>query len=611
MEALLTALALLVAAATLEIKTSPSPVFCLVDTHIELHCNFTIWKSVKLEDVAVKWTINNEFGEKTVYQFDGKHTLYHRNGALVNPELLTQGSASLNLHNVTLDDEGIYTCTVLITPQYGSGTIRLQVRAQPTVLLSPQNPEITAGGEKTFSCDVHQFYPQEIDISWLVRKYGSKHERPLTQDICTGVPLAQKGMFTVLSRVTREVSEEDDGSLYICEVRHESLEKPLRGNTTIFVTTPRQYQRDMGFIVGVAAACIVITGVCSIFLTIFYREQFMKVPPQVSLINKPDVIPINEKLKLMCNINGFRPKVISVKWYRRTPQMASSEAPGEASFLLGPREDITDKARQPLETNGKFFSVPSCLTYIPTIPDDGAVFECSIEHSALKSAIWMSTTLSVTARPASLYITSWPQAPTVGEKLILSCVVEKFYPKNITLTWFRNGQLVSDVTQFGPFPCEIDYFSVWSQTEFMLTNEEEGAVYICQIKHSSFGNIEELFYEVNLQGTPPEVLWITTDPSVPVLGEELRLNCRINNFSPNVITVNWFRDGHLLQAGVCHSVSIMGANGLHSIWSVLRVTPGREEEGAVFTCQVTHAALRDSVERSYTLQLPEIDLVKA
>ncbi|XP_074974887.1 tyrosine-protein phosphatase non-receptor type substrate 1 isoform X2 [Caretta caretta] len=481
----------------------------------------------------------------------------------------------------------------------------LVAAAQPTVLLSPQNPEITAGGEKTFSCDVHQFYPQEIDISWLVRKYGSKHERPLTQDICTGVPLAQKGMFTVLSRVTREVSEEDDGSLYICEVRHESLEKPLRGNTTIFVTTPRQYQRDMGFIVGVAAACIVITGVCSIFLTIFYREQFMKVPPQVSLINKPDVIPINEKLKLMCNINGFRPKVISVKWYRRTPQMASSEAPGEASFLLGPREDITDKARQPLETNGKFFSVPSCLTYIPTIPDDGAVFECSIEHSALKSAIWMSTTLSVTARPASLYITSWPQAPTVGEKLILSCVVEKFYPKNITLTWFRNGQLVSDVTQFGPFPCEIDYFSVWSQTEFMLTNEEEGAVYICQIKHSSFGNIEELFYEVNLQGTPPEVLWITTDPSVPVLGEELRLNCRINNFSPNVITVNWFRDGHLLQAGVCHSVSIMGANGLHSIWSVLRVTPGREEEGAVFTCQVTHAALRDSVERSYTLQLPD------
>uniref|UniRef100_A0A8C8VMX5 Ig-like domain-containing protein n=1 Tax=Pelusios castaneus TaxID=367368 RepID=A0A8C8VMX5_9SAUR len=220
---------------TLEIKTSPSPLFCLVDRHIELHCNFTIWKSVALEDVAVKWTIKNEFGEKPVYQFDGKHTLYHRNGVLVNPELLTQGSASLNLLNVTIDDEGIYTCTVLITPQYGSGTIQLQVR----VLLLPQNPEIAAGGEKTFSCDINEFYPKEIDISWLVRKYDSKHEKPLTKDICTGVPSAhdKKGVFTVLSRVTREVSEEDDGSMYICEVRHESLAKPLRGNTTVFVTS--------------------------------------------------------------------------------------------------------------------------------------------------------------------------------------------------------------------------------------------------------------------------------------------------------------------------------------------------------------------------------------
>lgn len=71
-----------------------------------------------------------------------------------------------------------------------------------------------------------------------------------------------------------------------------------------------------------------------------------------------------------------------------------------------------------------------------------------------------------------------------------------------------------------------------------------------------------------------------------------------------MIDVNWFRDGQPLQEGVCHSVSVMGANGLHSIWSVLRVMPRREDEGSMFTCRVTHAALRDSVERSYTLQLP-------
>lgn len=105
-------------------------------------------------------------------------------------------------------------------------------------------------------------------------------------------------------------------------------------------------------------------------------------------------------------------------------------------------------------------------------------------------------------------------------------------------------------------------------------------------------------------GTPPEVLWITADPSVPIAGEELRLNCRINNFSPNVIRVNWFQDGEKLRTDICHSVSVVGTNGLYSMWSLLRVTPMQGAEKTVFTCRVEHGALREHIERSYTLQMP-------
>lgn len=108
--------------------------------------------------------------------------------------------------------------------------------------------------------------------------------------------------------------------------------------------------------------------------------------------------------------------------------------------------------------------------------------------------------LSLTARPASYYIFSWPQAPAEGEKFILICVVEKFYPNDIDLVWFRNRQTVEKVTQFGPFPCEGDFYSVWSQTEFNLSRDDEGAIFTCQIKHRSFGNVEELSYQINLQG---------------------------------------------------------------------------------------------------------------
>ncbi|KAH0619127.1 hypothetical protein JD844_018817 [Phrynosoma platyrhinos] len=601
----------LVAADALEVKISPSPVIGLVYKDVVLHCNFTVRERVKKEDVAVKWTMKKVVSgeDKPVFQFDGNHTACYRQGSLVNPELLPYGIASLILSNVTLMDEGIYTCTVLVMPQYGNGKIQLKVRAQPAVHLSPHSVLIAAEGEKTFSCDVRSFYPQTINVSWLVQKHGSVHETPLSSDICTGIPSSHgfDGLFTVLSRVTQMVNVSNNGSLYICEVQHESLKKPLRKTTTLLVTAPKTYHQETGFIIGVAVACIIVTGLCSIFLTIFYQERLAKVEPQVSSIIKPDLIPINEKIRLICNINGFRPKTIQVKWYRKNTQMASTRDPAREDVALSDaREDLTSMAKQPLEANGRYYSISSCLTYTPTIKDDGEEFECSIQHSTLKNPIWRSTIVHVTARPASHYIFSSPQLPVQGEKLILTCVVEKFYPKDIALVWFRNGQPIEEVTQFGPFPCESDFYSVWSQTEFILTKDKEGAIYTCQIQHSSFGNVEELSYEINLQvgGTPPEVLWITADPSIPVPEEELRLNCRINNFSPNLISVNWFKDEELIHERICHSAAVVGTNGLLSMWSLLRVIPKQRAEKSVYKCRVEHGALKECIERSYILQLP-------
>nr|XP_020635089.1 tyrosine-protein phosphatase non-receptor type substrate 1-like [Pogona vitticeps] len=599
----------LAAAAALELKISRSPVIGLVYKQVVLHCNFTVLENVKKEDVAVKWTMKAVSGEeRPVFQFDGNHTASYRHGSFVKTSLLPYGIASLTLSNVTLMDEGIYTCTVLVTPQYGNGKIQLKVRAKPTVLLSPQSLLNAAEGEKTFACNVHNFYPQTINISWLARKHGSRHETPLSSDVCTGVPAShgQDGLFAVLSRLTQMVNETNNGSLYICEVWHESLEKPLRRNTTLVVRVPTSYHQDSGFIIGVAIACIVVTGSCSVFFTIFYQERLAKVEPQVSSVIKPDLIPINEKIRLICNISGFRPKKIQVKWYWKKPHMMT-ESMGHSTredvALSDSREDITNMAVQPLEASGRFYNVSSCLTYTPTIRDDGTEFECNIQHSTLKNPVRRATIIHVTARPASHYIFSSPQLPVQGEKLILTCVVEKFYPRNIALDWFRNGQPVEEVTQFGPFSCETGFYSIWSQIEFILTKDKEGAIYTCQIKHSSFGNVEELSYEINLKGIPPEVLWITADPVVPVAGEELRLNCRINNFSPNLINVNWFHNGSPLHTGVCHSVSIIGANGLFSMWSLLRVIPRHGAGKAVFTCRVEHGALKEYVERSYTLPM--------
>lgn len=71
-----------------------------------------------------------------------------------------------------------------------------------------------------------------------------------------------------------------------------------------------------------------------------------------------------------------------------------------------------------------------------------------------------------------------------------------------------------------------------------------------------------------------------------------------------MIRVSWFQDGEPVHTEICNSVSVVGTNGLYSMWSLLRVTPTQGAEKTVFTCRVEHGALREHVERSYTLQMP-------
>lgn len=99
-----------------------------------------------------------------------------------------------------------------------------------------------------------------------------------------------------------------------------------------------------------------------------------------------------------------------------------------------------------------------------------------------------------------MYITSSPLVPRAGEKLALSCIVEKFYPKPISLSWVKNRSALTNVTQYGPFPCDNDYYSVWSQVEFILSEKDDGAIFICQISHNSLGSPEEVSFEINLKG---------------------------------------------------------------------------------------------------------------
>ncbi|MBN3278907.1 IGHG protein, partial [Polyodon spathula] len=123
-------------------------------------------------------------------------------------------------------------------------------------------------------------------------------------------------------------------------------------------------------------------------------------------------------------------------------------------------------------------------------------------------------------------------------------------------------------------------------------------VYTCRVYHESFIGFKELTYRINLQ-----VLWLTSDLPQSEVGKECTLTCHMNNFCPDTITIKWLKNNRQLDNGVSRSPSILGTNGRYSLYSFLKLTPTREDQGSVIKCIVEHSALTNSEERSYRLPL--------
>ncbi|XP_018427586.1 PREDICTED: tyrosine-protein phosphatase non-receptor type substrate 1-like [Nanorana parkeri] len=266
-------------------------------------------------------------------------------------------------------------------------------------------------------------------------------------------------------------------------------------------------------------------------------------------------------------------------------------------------EDITGHASHSVTKSGRVFNMTSELSYTPSVRDHGAKMVCEVKHKAFRGLRRLEKHINVVARPNKMYITSSPLVPRAGEKLALSCIVEKFYPKPIEVSWVKNREALTGVTQYGPFPRDNDYYSVWNQIEFVLSEKDDGAIFICQITHNSLGSPAEVSYEINLKGMPPEVQYISADPPDPGVGAETRLSCMIQNFFPMDIEVVWLRNGVQQDFGVFNSPCVQSSRGLYSMCAMLKFIAQAGDHESVFTCRVQHVALKSCQERTYTLTL--------
>ncbi|XP_053562263.1 tapasin-related protein isoform X2 [Bombina bombina] len=207
-----------------------------LNANVLLDCKFSVdHKAV----VNIQWSLRRKGGQKfTILSYNGSTKLikYHLKGISMNVEGIPNGSASLLLTSMTVDNEGVYFCSVSVSSLYADQEIHVQVVESPTVTINADSLLLSEGLEHKLVCDASYYYPLDVSIEWLREQPNQKLLPTVLKNVLLkSHKLHSNGTYSLSSFFMLTAALQDDGAVYTCRVEHASLKHPIRRSVKISV----------------------------------------------------------------------------------------------------------------------------------------------------------------------------------------------------------------------------------------------------------------------------------------------------------------------------------------------------------------------------------------
>ncbi|OCT82138.1 uncharacterized protein LOC108714948 [Xenopus laevis] len=623
----------------LGIKMGESLVKALRDHDVFIPCTITGYSELDTTQLSVTWTITNKAAtNQIVYKFLSQSHQPTRPGSYIPTSELITGNAGLHLPRVQFTDEGEYTCTVFYTPDKDEGQSALQVSVQPTGIVAPTDVVVQTGSEKSVMCEANGFYPKDITIQW-VKYLNDSNCVPLNKGTCTTDPIGNKdGTFNISSHLTVTPRLDEDGDEYSCIISHRSLKKEQKLNFTL---TVKEQDDKTSQVIGAVVATVVVTFIV-VLAASGYVTFIKKQPPRLSPITGAEHLVHMNKGTLSCQISGYRPEPIKIvlclkrkgaeleaicSWESepQTDQSSKREEQSvainfdETQHLVSYGDSHLPPAQRPLrvemfsliKTNKKRISNCQCTIHItPNLEeDDGAELSVWVTHRALSVPSSVSCPLKVEGVRPKLFTIVFPLRIIHGESLTLTCPINGFKPKPLSVIWIRLDLegLETEIVSWEDGKSNIKYSryshclkenihedyssSFLSQLTVKPTvKEDHGVKYICRTFHYATNTGAEERMEMCVLAVP-ELHQIKTFPEIPCVGEEIKFSCKIHSFHPQKLEVSWYKGNEVLSTE--NSTTAANDNGLLSFTSRITYSPCVRDIGKKFRCEVSHLSLQN------------------
>ncbi|KAF6284475.1 hypothetical protein mRhiFer1_009237 [Rhinolophus ferrumequinum] len=175
--------------------------------------------------------------------------------------------------------------------------------------------------------------------------------------------------------------------------------------------------------------------------------------------------PPKQTVSFTCESHGFSPRNITLKWFKEGNELPASQT------SVDPEGDSAS------------YSVSSTARLVLAPGDVRSQLVCEVDHVTLQGGPPLRGTanLSETIRvPPTLEVT---QHPVAGNTETVTCLVKKFYPRSLQLTWWKNGNLSQTDMALILTENKDGIFTGMSWLLVNLSAHREDVVFTCQVKH--------------------------------------------------------------------------------------------------------------------------------
>ncbi|XP_029816261.1 tyrosine-protein phosphatase non-receptor type substrate 1-like [Manacus vitellinus] len=197
------------------------------------------------------------------------------------------------------------------------------------------------------------------------------------------------------------------------------------------------------------------------------------------------------------------------------------------------------------------------------------------------------TEVSVLAQPSPPIVSGPNQRAGPGQSVAFNCMAEGFFPKDISVKWFKDR---------APISSQLPQVTEWREKSYNMSSSVtvvlgEGDVpsrLICEVQHSASETLLRGMYQLNRVLRVSPSVDVSPDQTSPIeLNKTVKFTCHVKGFYPANVAVSWLENGMKMKVQNDSRPSLLH-QGLLELRSQVEVQATEERNGSVFTCLVVH-----------------------